>query len=84
MKDKLAFDKTNFMLLAIGMVIVIIGFFLMSGSGTTEAAFQPDIFSFRRVRVAPTVSLFGFLFMIYGIVRRPKAVEKESNQDKEK
>jgi len=84
MKDKLAFDKTNFMLLAIGMVIVIIGFFLMTGSGTTEAAFQPDIFSFRRVRVAPTVSLFGFLFMIYGIVRRPKAVEKESNQDKEK
>jgi hypothetical protein len=84
MKDKLAFDKTNFMLLAIGMVIVIIGFFLMTGSGTTEAAFQPDIFSFRRVRVAPTVSLFGFLFMIYGIVHRPKAVEKESNQDKEK
>ncbi len=84
MKDKLAFDKTNFMLLAIGMIIVIIGFFLMTGSGTTEAAFQPDIFSFRRVRVAPTVSLFGFLFMIYGIVRKPKATEKEPNQDKEK
>ena len=84
MKDKLAFDKTNFMLLAIGMIIVIIGFFLMTGSGTTEAAFQPDIFSFRRVRVAPTVSLFGFLFMIYAIVRKPKATEKEPNQDKEK
>ena len=84
MKDKLAFDKTNFILLAIGMMIVIIGFALMSGSGTTSANFQPDIFSFRRVRVAPTVCLFGFIFMIYGIIHRPKTIENKPNQDKEK
>ena len=71
-KKKFAFDKTNFMLLAIGMAIIIIGFLLMTGPGSTEGYFEPDIFSVRRIKVAPVISLFGFIFMIYGIVRKPK------------
>ena len=71
-KKKFAFDKTNFMLLAIGMAIIIIGFLLMTGPGSTEGYFEPDIFSARRIKVAPVISLFGFIFMIYGIVRKPK------------
>lgn len=67
-----AFDKVNFILLAVGMMIVIIGFLLMSGGGSTETAYNPDIFSVRRIKVAPVVCFIGFVSMIYVIVRRPK------------
>lgn len=71
-KKKFAFDKTNFILLAIGMLVVIIGFVLMTGPSSTPTHFEPDIFSVRRIKVAPVVCLLGFLFMIYGVLRRPK------------
>ena len=74
-KKKLAFDKTNFILLAIGMHVVILGFILMAGPATTETTFQPDIFSARRIKVAPVVCFLGFVFMIYGVVRKPKSEE---------
>lgn len=70
-KRNFAFNRTNFILLAIGMAIVIIGFLLMSGPGSSETIFNPDIFSTRRIKVAPVVSLFGFLFIIYAILHRP-------------
>ena len=76
-KRDLAFDKVNYILLAIGMAIVIIGFLLMSGSGSTETAYDPDIFSARRIKVAPVVCLGGFVSMIYAVVRRPKDKEAE-------
>ena len=71
-KDKFAFDKTNFILLGIGMAIIILGFLLMTGPGSTEGVFEPDIFSLRRIKVAPAVCFFGFVFMIYGILHKPK------------
>lgn len=71
-KRDLAFDKVNYILLAIGMAVVVIGFLLMSGSGSTETAYDPDIFSARRIKVAPVVCLIGFVSMIYAVVRRPK------------
>lgn len=67
-----AFDKVNFILLAVGMVIVIIGFLLMSGGSSTETTYNPDIFSVRRIKVAPVVCFIGFVSMIYAVVRRPK------------
>ena len=71
-KQKFAFDKTNFILLGVGMLIIILGFLLMTGSGSTEGYFEPDIFSARRNKVAPVVCLFGFVFMIYGILKKSK------------
>ncbi|MDO4756990.1 MAG: DUF3098 domain-containing protein [Parabacteroides sp.] len=71
-KQKFAFDKANFILLAVGMAIIILGFLLMTGPGSTEGYFEPDIFSVRRIKVAPVVCLFGFVFMIYGILHQPK------------
>ena len=71
-KQKFAFEKTNFILLAVGMAVIIIGFLLMTGPGSTVGYFEPDIFSVRRIKVAPLVCLFGFVFMIYGILRKPK------------
>ena len=70
--QKFAFDKTNFILLAVGMAIIILGFLLMTGPGSTEGYFEPDIFSVRRIKVAPAICLFGFVFMIYGILKKPK------------
>ena len=49
-KQKFAFDKVNFILLAIGMAIVIIGFLLMTGPTSSETSFEPDIFSVRRIK----------------------------------
>ena len=68
-KQKFAFDKVNFILLAVGMAIVIIGFLLMTGPSSSETVFEPDIFSARRIKVAPVVCLFGFLSMIYAVLR---------------
>lgn len=72
-KKDFAFDKTNYILLAVGMAVVVIGFLLMSGAGSTETTYDPDIFSARRIKVAPLVCLAGFVSMIYAVVRRPKA-----------
>ncbi|MBO5549859.1 MAG: DUF3098 domain-containing protein [Prevotella sp.] len=71
-KRDFAFDKVNYILLAIGMAVVVIGFLLMSGSGSTDTNYDPDIFSARRIKVAPVVCLAGFVSMIYAVVRRPK------------
>jgi membrane-bound ClpP family serine protease len=71
-KRDFAFDKVNYILLALGMVVVVIGFLLMSGSGSSETTYNPDIFSARRIKVAPVVCLLGFVSMIYAVVRRPK------------
>ena len=58
-KKNLAFDKMNFILLGIGMAIIIIGFLLMSGAGSNEHTFDTDIFSTRRIVVAPTLCKYA-------------------------
>ena len=64
-KSNFAFGRTNFILLAIGMAIVVIGFILMAGGGSTQEAYNPEIFSARRIKVAPLVCLFGFVSMTW-------------------
>ena len=71
-KRNYAFGKMNFILLAVGMCIVIAGFCLMSGGGSDEKVFDPDVFSAVRVKVAPVVCLVGFLSMIGAIMYRKK------------
>ena len=75
-KRNFAFDKMNYILLAIGMAVGIVGFILMSGSGSSEEAFNPDIFSVRRIKVAPVVCFLGFAFVVYGIMHKPKNEEE--------
>ena len=75
-KRNFAFDKMNYILLAIGLAVVIVGFILMSGSGSSEEAFNPDIFSVRRIKVAPVVCFLGFAFVVYGIMHKPKNEEE--------
>ena len=78
-KRNYAFGKINYILLVVGLVIVVIGLFIMSGPGTTEVAFNPEIFSSRRIDVAPMVCLAGFVFIVFGILFRGRE-EKNDNQ----
>ena len=71
-KRNFPFDKMNYLLLAAGFIIIVIGFLLMTGPGSTETHFEPDIFSTRRVVVAPLVCFVGFVFMIFAIMFRSK------------
>ena len=71
-KKNLAFDKVNYILLSVGMAVVVLGFILMSGGSSDETAYNPDIFSVRRIKVAPVVCLLGFVSMIYAVIRKPK------------
>lgn len=72
--DELAFGKENYRILILSVVIVIIGFLLMIGGGTDDpAVFNYDeIFSFRRITLAPLVVLAGFGLAIYGIMKKSK------------
>jgi len=68
------FEKINYMLLAGGLVMVIIGFFLMAGGGSDDPhVFNPEVFSARRITVAPTVVLLGFAVVMVGIFKKSKA-----------
>ncbi len=74
---KFALSKINYLFMLIAFVIIVIGFLLMTGAPSGEE-FNPDIFSTRRIVVAPVVSFFGFLFMIFAIMYKPKKRIKEN------
>ena len=81
MNKNFAFKKINFILLAVGMAIVILGFVIMSGQGSTETSFNPSIFDARHIKVAPVVCLFGYLFMIFAVAFTPKQSGKAEQTD---
>lgn len=67
-----ALTVENYKLLAIGFIVIIIGFVLMSGGGSVEEyRFSEDIYSFRRTTLAPILVLAGFIFEIYAIMKKP-------------
>ena len=74
-----ALSKQNYYLLAIGFVIIIIGFLLMIGGGSEDPNVfnEEELFSFRRITLAPVVILAGFVFEIYAIMKKPKDKEEE-------
>ena len=75
-KNDFAFGKTNFLICAASVAVIILGFLLMTGpSSTIENGFEPDIFSTRRIVIAPMMCFFGFLLMIVGIVYPKKQKE---------
>ena len=72
-KLEFALASENYKLMLIGFTIIIIGFMLMIGGGSDDpTVFDENIFSFRRITLAPMVVLFGFAFEIYAIMKRPK------------
>jgi hypothetical protein len=72
-KPGFALGRENYKLMAIGFAIIIIGFILMAGGKSDDPkVFSEDIFSFRRITVAPLLVLAGFIFEIYAIMKRPR------------
>lgn len=72
-----AIPRENYKLLLIGFIIIILGFALMIGGGSNDPnVFKSDIFSFRRITLAPIVVLAGFVFEIWAIMRKPKETEE--------
>ncbi|MFM1931652.1 MAG: hypothetical protein RL226_955 [Bacteroidota bacterium] len=67
-----AFNRTNYKWLLIGLVIIILGFILMSGGGVDDPnEFSEDIFSFRRITLALLVVLGGYGCVGYAIMKKP-------------
>ena len=76
-RKDLAFGKWNYILTGVSVLIIIIGFFLMTGSSVMEGeTFNYDIFSTRRIVVAPVVCLSGFVLMVYAILKNTKNTVK--------
>ena len=75
-ENTFALTGENYKLMIIGLVAIVIGFLLMIGGGSDDpSVFNYDVFSFRRIALAPMLALFGFLFIIYAIMKKPKSKE---------
>ncbi len=71
-KENFSLGKENYVLLAIGFIIILIGFFLMiGGKSGNPNEFSEEIFSFRRITLAPVIILFGFAFEVWAIMKKP-------------
>jgi len=75
-KPDFIFKKANYKLMLIGLAVIAIGFLLMSGGGSDDPnVFNPEIYNFRRIRLAPTLVLIGFGIQIYAILFNKKNKE---------
>ena len=72
--SKFAFTKNNYILLGVGVLFIIIGFLLMIGGGSDNPLddTSEDIFSFRRITLAPICIIGGFIINIFAILYSPK------------
>ena len=76
-----AFGKRNFVALTAGIIVILIGFALMSGGSSTEERFDASIFDTRRIVVAPIVTFVGFASIIYAIILKPKDDTSENAEE---
>ena len=68
-----AFGRENYMLMIIGLVVIVIGFILMSGGGSDDPLkFNPEIFSPRRLTAAPIVIMLGLIIEIVAVLKKTK------------
>ncbi|NDV15180.1 DUF3098 domain-containing protein [Muricauda sp. TY007] len=72
------FQKKNYLFLFIGIAFIALGFILMSGGGSDDPeVFNPEIYNFRRIRLAPTLILIGLGIQVYAILLNPHKKNKE-------
>lgn len=77
-KPDFIFEKKNYIVMAIGIAVIALGFILMAGGGSDDPnVFNPDIYNFRRIRLAPTIVLIGFGIEIYAILLDPNKKKKQ-------
>ena len=67
------FEKKNYQVMLIGIAVIALGFLLMAGGGCDDPeVFNPEIYSWRRIRLAPMLVLLGFGIEVYAILLNPK------------
>lgn len=67
------FEKKNYVVMAIGLAVIALGFILMAGGSTDDPnTFNPEIYNFRRIRLAPALVLLGFAIEVYAILLNPR------------
>lgn len=66
------FTKINFIMMGGCLVLIVLGFILMSGGGSADATFNPEVFSTRRIVVGPLLAFLGFLLMVFAIMWHPR------------
>ena len=71
---EMPFGKDNFILMAIGFGIIVLGYILMSG--------DTDIYSFEKITLAPIIVMFGYAFEAYAILK-PTKQQKDQSDDKQ-
>jgi hypothetical protein len=75
----LLFDRTNYIILGFGALLIFIGFVLMSGGNTDPKVFnEAEIYSFRRITLAPITVIAGFLVIIVAILKKPAVKTTEA------
>jgi hypothetical protein len=75
-KQEFIFQRKNYLFMFIGVAFITLGFILMSGGGSDDPnVFNPDIFNFRRIRLAPTLVLIGLGIEVYAILLNPHKKE---------
>jgi hypothetical protein len=76
---KSTFSKKNYSILLAGLGLIALGYVLMIGGGSEDpAVFNPAIFDFRRISLAPMTCLAGFVTILFAIMWRPKTNEENS------
>ena len=81
-KQEFLFEKVNYTFLLIGIVVIIVGFLLMAGGAVDDPnVFNPEIFNFRRIRLAPTVVLIGFGITVFSIFKNSTSKSDQNIKD---
>ena len=78
------FSKINFWMMGGCLVLIVLGYLFMSGGGSTDGGFNPEIFSTRRIVVGPLLSFLGFLLMAFAIIYNPDKKKKDQGRLKQK
>ena len=67
------FGKENYIIMLVGLAVIFVGFILMSGGGSQDPKiWDPSIFSFRRITLAPILVIAGFVIEVYAILKKSK------------
>lgn len=79
--EQLPLSRNNFIMMIVAAVLIVLGFLLMLGSGSTPEQFNADIFSTTRSVIAPTITFLGFVFMGIAIIKKPKTTDDKQKAD---
>ena len=80
--QKEIFGKKNYQIMFTGLAFIIAGFILMSGGDTgDETSFNPEIFNFQRITLAPILILTGFVIEVFAIMYKPAKSEAKNEEN---